>query len=100
QSQQTSETSLQDFIKDRDELLSQKQQELDSLRADYNREQREKAQVVEQMNRMKRDLGDQISDLEQVNIRLRGELDGIKKVSFEQPDGVIRNVDNTSRTVW
>jgi hypothetical protein len=100
QSQQTSETSLQDFIKNRDELLAQKQQELDTLRADYNREQREKAQLTEQMNRMRRDLGDQIANLERVNRRMKDELDGIKKVSFEVADGEITNVDNTSRTVW
>lgn len=100
QSQTDSETNLQKFIAERDEILQQKDQELSQLRADYNREQVEKAQLSEQMQRMKKDLDDQIANLEGVNQRMRDELDGIKKVSFEVPDATIRNVDNTTRTVW
>ena len=99
-SQTGSETNLQKFISERDEVLSQKDQELTTLRADINRERVDKEQIREQMTRLKKDLDDQIANLERVNQRMRDELDGIKKVSFEVPDGIIRNVDNTTRTVW
>lgn len=100
QSQTGSETALQDNIRQRDEILQQKDQELSTVRADYNREQFEKAQLKDQMNRMQADLEDQIANLERTNGILRDELDGIKRITFEVPDGVIRNVDNTTRTVW
>ena len=99
-SQTTSETNLQEFIRQRDEILAQKDQELSTIRADYNRELVEKAQLKEQFNNAVADLEDQIGKLERTNGLLRDELDGIKRISFEVPDGEIRNVDNTTRTVW
>jgi hypothetical protein len=45
-------------------------------------------------------LNKEIEDLKNANDNLRERLDNVTRVSFEQPDGVIRWVDNNSHLVW
>jgi hypothetical protein len=99
-SQISSETNLQKFIFERDEIVKQKDDELTRLNADYSRLQLERAQLEDQMGRQERDLNSQIADLQGINRRLQQELDEFRRVSFEVPDGEIRTVDNSSRSVW
>lgn len=99
-SQAGSESTLQNTIADRDEIVRQKDQQITTLREDLQRMQRESATLKDQMERMRDDFNEQMAQLEDINTRLRTELDEIQRVSFEVPDGVIRRVDNTSRTVW
>lgn len=100
ESQQSSEANLQKFITDRDEIVSQKDQALTQLRADFNRVQTEKGLLEDQMLALRRDYEEKLSELTKFNTRLREDLDNVNRVSFEVPDGEIRRVDNNTRTVW
>ncbi|MGD9853750.1 MAG: hypothetical protein AB7U20_02250 [Planctomycetaceae bacterium] len=99
-SQAGSESTLQKSIAEHDEAVRQKDDEITRLRNDYNRVQNEMAGLKDQLDLMQRNYDQQIADLEQNNTRLRTALDEYQRVSFEVPDGEIRRVDNTSRTVW
>ncbi len=100
QSQSGSESTLQKFITERDEIVRQKDAEITKWRADYVRIQNEKASLQDQMDLMRDSYDQQIAELVSNNTKLRADLDELNRESFEVADGVIRRVDNSSRTVW
>ncbi len=99
-SQTSSERNLQNLIGEHDERVRQKDQTINQLRGDVNRLQVESNQAREDMARLERDKNDEIGNLTNINSVLRQQLDDIRRVSFEKPDGTIRSVDNTTRNVW
>ncbi len=100
QSQSGSESTLQKFITERDEIVRKKDEEITKWRNDYNRIQNEKASLQDQMDRTRDVYEKQIADLVKFNTQLQAELDELNQESFEVADGEIRRVDNNSRTVW
>ncbi len=99
-SQTSSEKNLQNLIAEHDERVRQKDQTINQMRADVSRLQVEANQARDDMARLARDKDDEIANLTNINTVLRTQLDDIRRVTFEKPDGVIRNVDYTTRNVW
>jgi len=97
---QLAETDKQQLIRARDEQLTAKDQEIGKLRKDYNDSQAVNANLIEQGAKERKRFTDEITRLEAINDKIREELDGLKQISFEVADGLIRRVDNSSKTVW
>lgn len=94
------EADLRGIINDRDEKLAAKDQEIATLRAQYNQSQVELEQEKEARAKERKQLQDENQRLVAINDKLREELDEIKSESFDVADGVITTVDNVSRLVW
>jgi len=99
-SQQGSESNLQTFIADRDEIVSQKDAELTQLRGDYQSALTQKGAIEDQMVSMRKGFEEELAQLTKFNTSLRQELDEVNQVSFEVGDGEIRRVNNNTRSVW
>uniref|UniRef100_A0A7C4QPU6 BRCT domain-containing protein n=1 Tax=Schlesneria paludicola TaxID=360056 RepID=A0A7C4QPU6_9PLAN len=96
----TAEADLRTLVNERDEKLAAKDQEIASLRAQYNQAQVELEQEKEARAKERKQLQDENLRLVAINDKLREELDEIKAESFDVADGLITNVDNVSRIVW
>jgi hypothetical protein len=97
---QQAETDKQELIRNRDEQLAAKDQEIGRIQKDLRDREAENANLIEQATKERTRLGNEITRLESINDKIREELDTIKQVSFEVADGLIRKVDNSSRMVW
>ena len=100
QSQQASEQQLQANIDSHDEVLAEKNAEIDGLVNEINQVQSEKEILRDEYESYRRDSQERIALLENQIDALSDELNELKKVSFEHADGHIVAVDNTTRTVW
>ncbi|MEW4487483.1 hypothetical protein AB1L42_05345 [Thalassoglobus sp. JC818] len=99
-SQETSEQKLQKNITDQNELLAEKNREIQQTRNDLNAERVAKEQVSDELDRVRRELGEEISLLEKANDFLRDRLNDLENLSFDKPDGKIVRIENSTRRVW
>lgn len=95
-----SETDLTNLIKERDELVRQKDAEIAKWQQTYRTEQVEKEQIRDELARMSKELNERISRLNQIVDFQRQQLDELQNYSFDVPDATVTTVDNTTRTVW
>ncbi len=125
QSAQSSEQQLQELIAKRDELVREKDAIIDRWTNDFRALQAEHQTLKDELVRVRKEKDDRIALLEQqldvlnyqVAERVRealrsanipadlidyvfGEVELVLKERFEQPDGEIVSVDNTTRKVW
>jgi len=99
-SQEGSETQLQKLVTDRDELLAQKDSEINKWRQSYQSEQVEKERLNDELARVRKDLQTKIGEYENTVQFLRQRLNALENMSFDKADGEIVRVNNTTRTVW
>ena len=95
-----SEADLTKLVKERDELVRQKDAEIAKWQQSYRTEQVEKEQIRDELARLTKELNERISRLNQIVDFQRQQLDDLKKDSFDVPDGRVTTVDNTTGTVW
>ncbi len=89
-------TDLQGHIRQREDMVSTKDQEIAQSRTDLNEKRLELAQAEEQFDRFKQAKEKQLATLTDINDKLRKELDQLNQTSFDKPDGLIRSVDNSA----
>ncbi len=87
-------------MKDRDELVRQKDAEIAKWQQSYRTEQIEKEQIRDEAARKAKEDSEHISRLNKVVDYQRQQLEEIQNLSFDVPDGHVTNVDNTNGTVW
>lgn len=95
-----SEADLTKLVKDRDELVRQKDAEIAKWQQSYRTEQIEKEQIRDEAARKAKEDAEHISRLNKVVDFQRQQLEEIQNLSFDVPDGHVTNVDNTNGTVW
>ncbi len=95
-----SEGDLTNLVKERDELVRQKDAEIAKWQQTYRTEQVEKEQIRDELNRISTQFNEQVSRLNQIVDFQRQQLDELQNISFDTPDANISNVDNTTHTVW
>ncbi|REJ91830.1 MAG: hypothetical protein DWQ34_14085 [Planctomycetota bacterium] len=100
QSQESSEEQLQANIDKHDEVLAEKNAEIDDLVTEINQVQAEKEVLRDEYESYRRESEERVALLENRIDALSDELNELKKVSFEKQDGNVVAVDNTTRTVW
>ena len=98
--QESSEAQLTALVSERDEKLSEKDREIEKWRSQHREEQVAKEQLRDELERVRRDLSNEITELENVVDFLRDQVNKLENVSFEIPDGHIVRVDNTTGSVW
>lgn len=94
------ETDLRGTISTRDERIQAKQTEIDRLKGDNNQLTGELAQEKEGREKERKKLEQTIAELETRIDIMREKIDELENVSFEVADGLIRRVENASKTVW
>jgi hypothetical protein len=94
------EADLRKTVNERDEKFAAKDQEIASLRSQYNQAQVELEQEKDARAKERKQLQDENLRLTLINDKLREELDDIKKESFEVGDGIIARVENAANLVW
>ena len=99
-SQESSEEQLSTLVATRNEQLAEKDQEIDRFRRQFQTEQREKESLQDELAAVRQEKDEQIAELERIVRFMRQQLDELEDMSFDVADGVIRRVDNTTRTVW
>ncbi|MCA8999060.1 MAG: hypothetical protein KDA80_18815, partial [Planctomycetaceae bacterium] len=99
-SQQDSESQLQKLVTDRDELLAQKDSEINKWREAFQNEQVEKEKLRDELERVRKDLEGKIAEFETTVQFLRQRLNAVENMSFDKPDGKIVRINNTTRDVW
>jgi hypothetical protein len=82
------------------ESISAKEKEINRLRNDFNQIQLELEQEKDLHTKDLKQKNDEIKRMSVLNARLSEELDTVKKVSFEVPDGTIRMIDGNARLVY
>lgn len=95
-----SETDLTNLIKERDELVRQKDADIAKWQQSYRTEQVEKEQIREELARTSKELNERITRLNQIVDYQRQQLDELQDYSFDVPDATVTTVDNSTRTVW
>ena len=95
-----SEADLTKLVKERDELVRQKDAEIAKWQQSYRTEQVEKEQIRDELARLTKELNERISRLNQIVDFQRQQLEELKNDSFDVPDGHVTTVDNTTRLVW
>ena len=96
----TAETELSSRITKFDEEITAKNNALQNARDELEQVKVEFAAADEAHEKEAQKLQQDKKFLVDANDRLREKLDEATNVSFEQPDGVIRTVDNTTGLVW
>ncbi len=95
-----SEGDLTKLVKERDELVRQKDAEIAKWQQSYRTEQVEKEQIRDELARLTKELTERISRLNEIVDYQRQQLEELQNLSFDVPDGKITTVDNTNGTVW
>lgn len=95
-----SEADLTKLVKDRDELVRQKDAEIAKWQQSYRTEQIEKEQIRDEAARKAKEDAEHISKLNRIVEFQKQQLEEIQNLSFDVPDGHVTNVDNTNGTVW
>ena len=95
-----SEGDLTNLVKERDELVRQKDAEIAKWQQSYRTEQVEKEQIRDELGRLTKELNDRINRLNQIVDFKQARLDELENLSFDVPDGKVTTVDNTTGTVW
>jgi hypothetical protein len=96
---QGAEGDLQKKIRETDEQLAQKENDIATLKTSNTEMQNQMQQDKDSFDKQVKILAQRITNLEKINNKLRDELDTVKRYSFEEPDGKIAEVDNTGRMV-
>lgn len=99
-SQEASAARLQRLISEHDRLVQQKQTMINTLSSETRREQTEKETLRDELNRVQMETDAKVAEREQRIERLNLELENVRQVSFERPDGFIISVDNTRQEVY
>ncbi|MEK6259654.1 MAG: hypothetical protein AABP62_13635 [Planctomycetota bacterium] len=97
--QEKAEADLRNLVASRDEKLNAKQTEIDRNKADINQLVGELAQEKEGREKQVKKLQEDLTQLETRIDILQDKNNVLSGVRFEQPDGLIVAVNNTSRTV-
>ncbi len=97
--QEKAEADLRNLVASRDEQLNSKQGEIDRHKADINQLTGELAQEKEAREKQVKKLQDDLAQLENRIDILQDKNNVLSGVRFEQADGSIAAVNNTSRTV-
>jgi len=84
----------------RQEEIAAKNDEIDQLRKNISQVQVEMEQLREQQVNELEERDTKIKRLIAINDKLRGQIDDLENISFDEPDGVIRSVDNVHGIVW
>ena len=95
-----SEADLTKLVKERDELVRQKDAEIAKWQQSYRTEQVEKEQIRDELARLTKELTERITRLNQNVDFQRQQLDELQNYTFDEPDGKVTTVDNTNGTVW
>jgi hypothetical protein len=82
------------------EELAKKDTDIDELKKAYTDAQAEFDLYKESSEKTQKDLNNRVKNLVAVNTKLNDRLMDLERTSFEQPDGVVRLVDNSARTVF
>lgn len=99
-SQEGSEEQLKTLVAQKNELVAEKDREIAKWRDEYRREQREKENLRDELDAVRKTKDSQIAELENVVSFLRQRLNNLEDLSFDKADGLIVRVDNTTRAVW
>ncbi len=99
-SQEQSEQQLQKRVTDQTEKIAEKDREIAKTRQDLSAQRVQKEQLSDELDRVRRDLGDEIALLEKAIEFSRIKLNELENLSFDKPDGEIVRVDNLTRRVW
>jgi len=99
-SQKSSETQLAEQVAAKTEVVSEKDREIAKWRDQFRIEQREKESLKDELEALRKQRDVETREFESVVGFLREKLNNLEDLSFDKPDGVIRRVDNTTRTVW
>ena len=99
-SQESSEQQLQRQITKHAQEIAEKNGEIDRWKRDYNLVQSEKEELRDEYERFRRDSDQRLAKLNDQIDFYKDQLEELTKVTFENEDGRIVAVDNTTRTVW
>ncbi|WP_437186286.1 hypothetical protein SH668x_003433 [Planctomicrobium sp. SH668] len=99
-SQTSSEAQLTDVVTTKNELLAQKDGEIAKFRDLYNKEQRDREALKDELESVRKVKDAEIQEFENIVRFQRGQLASLENQSFDKPDGLIVRVENTTRTVW
>lgn len=99
-SQQESEQQLQQQITVKEEEIAERDAQIQTWRSDYRVLQEEKDKLADEYQRAQDEWEHDENLLVKQITFLNDQLNELQKVSFDQPDGRIVNVDNNTRTVW
>lgn len=92
-SQRTSENKLQDKTRQSEDIIADKDGEIDTWRADYEKAQIDKEELADTLQRVREEKDKEIVLLRQRVEQLGREVNKIRDVSFEEADGLVRSVD-------
>lgn len=95
-----SEADKRTVITSMDEAIRNKDNEVNKLRNDLNTIRQQLDAEREQFAIAVKEKDDKLKQFSDINDRLREEIDTIRTVSFERPDGVVRWVDYQAKTIW
>ncbi|HWL11071.1 MAG TPA: hypothetical protein VNQ76_21865 [Planctomicrobium sp.] len=99
-SQKSSEQQLQELVAMRTELVAEKDREIGRRSEQLELERREKESLRDEIDALRKQKNVETGEYEGTITFLRGKLNKLEDLSFDKADGVIRRVDNTTRTVW
>jgi predicted nuclease with TOPRIM domain len=98
--QEKSEADKRDVISNSNERLTTKQKEVDRLNAENNQSLADLAQERESRTNERKKLQKDVVDLENRIDFMKGKIDALEMISFEEPDGYIRRIDTTTNSVY
>ncbi len=99
-SQKNSEKQLQEQVAIKTELVADKDRDIAKWRDQFRIEQREKESLRDEIDALRKKRDEETREYETVISFMREKLNNLEDLSFDKPDGLIRRVDNTTRTVW
>lgn len=94
------DTDLADLAKKKEEEIAQKLADIETLKKEIASAQAELGEEKDAHAKTTKELNQRVTFLKIINERLQGEIDGLRKTSFEAPDGNIRWVDHEAKLVW
>lgn len=100
ETQEMSEQQLQKLITDQTEKIAEKDREIAKVRQELSGERVSREQIRDELDRVRRDLSDEIALLVKAIETARMKLNALENLSFDKPDGEIVRVDNVTRRVW
>lgn len=95
-----SEADVVDLNKTKEEQLASKDKDIADQKKAIGDLQLELEQERDANAKKTKELEQKVVNLQVINRKISDELNNVKQVSFEVPDGVVRWVDNVNRLVW
>lgn len=93
-------SDLQDYVATYDEMISDKDGQIAKLRGELAEALLNAESIKEAYAQQLKVREDEVKKLVFLNTQLTEKIDGLEETSYEQPDGLITNVDNATRLVW